>query len=300
MLCWLSLQTTGVAMAQQTAVDSPPGMLVYSGSRHMHIHCTGAASAAQTPTVVLEAGLGSTLLDWRSVQQQLSTRGRVCAYDRGGYGWSERAAGPRVVPILARELDQLLLMAGEKPPFVITGHSFGGLVALYYAYRYPNKTAGLALIDSTHPQQFAVFDQAGIPTPQAPSGGTFFIRNFANVPDALPAPLKPLAQRLASQRKTVEVLYSELRSLRRNADLVSDIMPELPDVPVAVLSRSGQPDASATAAQRLRETVWLELQQSLADKFNTRLQVSAGNNHYLHLLEPTFVANAVADLAGYR
>lgn len=293
--CLIVLQPSAVSLAQQAPDDAMPGMLVHSGIRHQHIYCTGTSSGS-TPTVVLEAGLGSTMLDWHGVQNELSDSLRVCSYDRGGYGWSARAETVRLIHILAGELDALLLMAGEKPPYLIAGHSFGGLVAMYYAHRYPEKTAGLALVDSTHPEQFRVFDRAGIPTPQAPSGGTFFIRNFDNVPDALPVSIRPLARQLAAQRKTVEVLYSELRHLRRNADSVAKLFPSANQVPATVLSRSGATAANAKPARKLREQVWQDLQRDLAARLNTELQIAETPNHYVHLAEPALIGMAIKNL----
>ncbi len=295
LLCFIMLHMPNTLYAQQVPDDAMPGMLVHSGVRHHHIHCSGPTNVS-TPTVVLEAGLGSTMLDWQSVQADLSSSFRVCSYDRGGYGWSARARTVRLVHVIADELHQLLLMAGEKPPYLIVGHSFGGLLAMNFAHRYPQKTAGLVLVDSTHPLQFQTFDQAGIPTPQAPSGGTFFIRNFANVPAALPQAIKPLAQRLAAQRKSVEVLYGELRHLRRNADLVANAFPVTNQLPVAVLSRSGDVAADAPAPRQLREKVWRDLQNDLAARFETPLLTANTTDHYIHLSDPTLTNQAIRNL----
>ncbi len=286
-------QDTMQSMTQFT-IDSPPGQYVHNGIQQMHINCSGQGNI----TVVLESGLGSTSLDWALVQNRIAKQTRVCSYDRSGYGWSDRSASVRVVPTMARDLDKLLLMAGEKPPYLLVGHSFGGLIAQYFAHEFTEKTAGVVLVDSTHPNQFSVFDEAGIPVPQAPKGERFFIRNFDSVPDALPANLKPIAAQLAAQRKSVEALYNELRTLRGNANLVkSKITVPLP-VKTRVISRSDRIQPNATKNKILLEAVWQELQQDLAKRNQTELTVAATNDHFVHLSEPETVARIILEAAG--
>src|SRR5690606_34553013 len=80
---------------------------------------------------------------------------RVCAYDRAGYGWSEDGPAPRDLDTLVGELDALLANAGVEGPYVLAGHSFGGLVALAFAQRTQDDVRGVALLDSSHPGQLA-------------------------------------------------------------------------------------------------------------------------------------------------
>lgn len=275
----------------QMSIDSPPGQFVHTGLQQMHINCTGHGDV----TVVLESGLGSTSLDWLLVQEQVSPHTRVCSYDRSGYGWSDRSQSVRVVSTMARELHKLLLMAGEKPPFVLVGHSFGGLIAQFFGNEFSEETVGVVLVDSTHPEQFRIFDEVGIPTPQAPRGGMFFIRNFGNVPEALPGPIKPLARQLASQRKSVEALYKELRTLRRNAELVHNSVSSPLPVKTRVISRSSRVTSGASEKKVLRETVWRNLQRDLAARNQTDLTVASTSDHFVHLTEPDAVAEVILE-----
>jgi len=295
-LLWLLVTTVGCASKSvysqdkmQISIDSPPGQYVHTGARQMHINCSGHGKT----TVVLESGLGSTSLDWLLVQEKIAAHTRVCSYDRSGYGWSDRSSSVRVVSTMAKDLDRLLLMAGEKPPFMIVGHSFGGLIAQYFADEFAQKTAAVVLVDSTHPEQFRVFDNAGIPTPQAPNGGMFFVRNFASVPDALPEQLKPLATQLAAQRKSVEALYNELRTLRRNAELVQRKVSSPLPVKSYVISRASRVKPGSEDKKKLRETVWRDLQQDLALRNETALSVANTSDHFVHLAEPDAVVEII-------
>ena len=102
---------------------------------------------ASAPPVIFEAGIAATSLSWRLAQKEIAKFAPTLSYDRAGLGWSESAAKPRDVHTLVEELRSLLKAAGLDAPRVIVAHSFGGLIALDYAARYPAEVAGLVLID---------------------------------------------------------------------------------------------------------------------------------------------------------
>ncbi len=122
----------------------PPGKLVDVAGHSMHIHCTGSG----TPTVVIDAGNNCFSLEWTAIQEALQTTTRVCTFDRAGYGWSAAGPSPRDGATVVAELHTLLQAAGEPGPYVLVGHSLGGIHARLYAARYPNEVAGLVLIDT--------------------------------------------------------------------------------------------------------------------------------------------------------
>ena len=130
----------------------PPGEMVDVGSYRLHINCVGQGS----PTVVLDAGSGGFSAQWVRVQRELSGTKRVCAYDRAGMGWSEGGPDPRDARQITGELHTLLGKAGIEGPYVLVGHSFGGMYMQTYAARYPDEVAGVALVDSpTEPDQLS-------------------------------------------------------------------------------------------------------------------------------------------------
>jgi len=121
--------------------------LIDVGGHRLHLRCTGSGG----PTVVLEPGAGamSSALGW--ITPAVARQTRVCVYDRAGRGWSEPADAPQDGVRIATDLHTLLQRGQVPGPYVLAGHSFGGLYALTFASRYPGEVAGMALIDSTAP-----------------------------------------------------------------------------------------------------------------------------------------------------
>ena len=97
--------------------------------------------------MILEAGIGASSLNWTIIQAALSKFSRVCSYDRAWLGWSDPAVSPRTLSNASQELRALLNASQIPPPFVLVGHSFGGLLVRFYAARYPDQVAGLVLLD---------------------------------------------------------------------------------------------------------------------------------------------------------
>src|SRR5918997_4096310 len=130
----------------------PPGEMVDVGVYSLHINCVGRGG----PTVVLDAGSRGMSAQWVRVQREVSGTTRVCAYDRAGMGWSEAGPDPRDAEQISGELHTLLGKAGIEGPYVLVGHSLGGMYMQTYAARYPDEVAGLGLVDSsTDPEQFS-------------------------------------------------------------------------------------------------------------------------------------------------
>jgi len=130
----------------------PPGELVDVGGHRLHLIVAGVPTDA--PTVVLEAGMASMSANWAWVQHELAERGRVVSYDRAGLGWSEPGQGSRDAATSAEELHTALRAAGVGPPYVLAGHSYGGLVVRMFTDRYPGDVVGMVLVDSSHPDQW--------------------------------------------------------------------------------------------------------------------------------------------------
>ena len=120
-----------------------PGRMVHIGNSRLHLLESGNG----TPPVILEAGIAASCLNWTSIQAELARSMRVFSYDRAGLGWSDPARSPRTVSNAVEELHALLTAAQVPAPFVLTGHSFGGLLVRCYAARYPGQVAGLVLLD---------------------------------------------------------------------------------------------------------------------------------------------------------
>jgi len=111
-----------------------------------------------TPTILFEAGIAATNLNWRELQNTVADFAHTVAYDRSGLGWSSRSLSPRTPGNIAQELHNMLAAAGIKPPFILVGHSFGGLVMRRYALLYPEDVLGVVLVDPMRPEEWPPLD----------------------------------------------------------------------------------------------------------------------------------------------
>lgn len=151
------LGLAGVYHAYATRRDRqrfpPPGRLVDVGGFRLHLVAQGDAAAK--PTVILDAGMVSFSSNWAWVQPEVAKVTQVIAYDRPGLGWSDPGPEPRDAHSTARELHAAFEKASISGPYVVVGHSYGGLTMRAFADLYPDEVAGLVLVDASHPDQWA-------------------------------------------------------------------------------------------------------------------------------------------------
>lgn len=134
---------------------SMPGTLYDVGGHRLHLQCTGTGS----PTVVTESGLGGNSRLWTRIVDGTAPTTRVCTYDRAGTGWSGDVSRPQDSAAVVADLHELLTASGETGPYVLVGHSTGGVYAMTYAATHPNEVAGVVLLDSSSPQQFMILPE---------------------------------------------------------------------------------------------------------------------------------------------
>jgi pimeloyl-ACP methyl ester carboxylesterase len=118
------------------------------------------SSGSGTPTVVLETGLGAESAEWQPVQAAIENRFRVFRYDRAGRGASDPASEPRDASAMADDLARLLDAARMPAPWLLVGHSYGGLLMRLFAQRFRAQTCGLVLVEAMHEDQFEAFGPA--------------------------------------------------------------------------------------------------------------------------------------------
>ncbi|HXU74188.1 MAG TPA: alpha/beta hydrolase [Polyangia bacterium] len=130
--------------AKDAATWKPTGKLVEASGRKLHILCTGAGS----PTVIFEASGLSSSTDWERVLPEVGKSHRACAYDRAGMGWSDPVAGARTASDFVEEARGAFTAAGEKPPYVLVGHSAGGALVRAWQAAHPADVVGVVLVDT--------------------------------------------------------------------------------------------------------------------------------------------------------
>jgi pimeloyl-ACP methyl ester carboxylesterase len=277
----------------------PPGRLVDVGGYRLHLYCVGGG----TPTVVLDAGLGGGVPDWSTVQPGVSKFARVCAYDRAGMAWSDSGVRPRTSRQVVAELHALLGNAGERPPYVLVGHSIAGIHVQLYASQYPDEVAGLVLVDSSHEDQLSRKGMTGIPSFYPPLIKALSPFGVVRLMDLVGAPSPNIPPEVEAKRAAI---YSHTRSMYSYADEISAIAVSLEqlragpmrlgDKPLIVLthgmkeaSNAGSPEGVEQAAQ-----AWAELQTDLARRSSSGRQIIAERSgHYIQFDQPDLVIDAI-------
>jgi len=133
------------------ADDTSGGRLVTVGDHHLYVHCSGMPSKM---TVVLVNGLGAGLEVWKSVLSEVGKFARVCSYDRAGEGHSDKIGHLQTPDQVVNDLSRLLEAERVSPPYILVGWSLGGIYVREFAQRYPDLTAGIVFVDSSHEEQY--------------------------------------------------------------------------------------------------------------------------------------------------
>ena len=277
----------------------PPGRLVDVGGYRLHLYCVGEGA----PTVVLDAGLGGGVLDWSTVQPEVSKFARVCAYDRAGMAWSDSGVRPRTSRQVVTELHALLGNAGVRAPYVLVGHSIAGIHVQLYAGQYPDEVAGLVLVDSSHEEQLTRKGMTQIPSFYPPLIKAVSPFGVVRLMDLVGAPSPNIPPEVKAGRAAI---YSHTRNMYSYADEISAIPVSmgqlraapmrLGDKPLIVLShgmKEANPAGSTEGADQA-EQAWAELQADLARRSSGGKQIIAEKSgHYIQFDQPDLVIDAI-------
>ena len=267
--------------------NPPPGSLVELNGRKVHVLCAGEGS----PTVILEAGLPASSLTWMSVFPEIAELTQVCAYDRPGYGWSQPTTSPRTAETIVQELRVLLQSTGIQPPYILVGHSFGGLLMQLYATRFPNEFTGMVLVDSSHPDQaHRTLDLQEIDTisfAMKTLGPIGIVRLLFPVPAGNPesrdVSVREQERELLMTSRTLRTATREMSGLRESLRQVTESTVDLGSKPLVVLSEG-----------RRRAESWQALQEDLSRmSTNSEWQVVDGAGHFVQHDQPDVVVDAV-------
>lgn len=305
---WEALSRAGAAKA-----FPPPGRLVDIGKRRIQLDCRGAGA----PVVVFESGLDSLgSLSWARVHDETATFTRACAYSRAGVMWSDAAPGPFSAERVADDLHRALAVAGEKPPYLLVGHSLGGPYALVFVGRYPADVAGLVFVDASHPDQIArLRAAAGKDLDQGVGqlklgnalAWTGLVRLItARGPVAPPtAPAKVSDADRALLPSSVHEMLSESEGLAKTL-ASAGLARRLGDRPIVVLTHGVSMSAVDLAKAQLSpaqgvalDVAWQAMQREEATwSSRGRQAIVAGATHYIQLDRPDSVVSAIREVVG--
>jgi pimeloyl-ACP methyl ester carboxylesterase len=277
------------------------GEMVDVGGYNLHLYCRGEAGAS---TVVMDSGLGGTVLDWQLVQPELAKSMRVCTYDRAGMGWSEAGPQPRTSHQIVEELHTLLGKAGVRGPYVLVGHSFGGTNMQVYASQYPDEVAGMVLVDSALEDEKAVaLTQSHQPSPllmkiYATIGLTRLPYTLGGETSGLTSPEHEDEQAaISSHRKHIFAVADETSSLEESFDENRADPISLVDKPLMVLT-AGSVQLAGTGLSRdqvnLIDELHSESQAALTRRSENAKQIIVEDSgHYIHVEQPGLVTDAI-------
>jgi pimeloyl-ACP methyl ester carboxylesterase len=279
-----------------------PGEMADVGDYSLHLNCTGEAGGA--PTIVMDSGLGGTVLDWQLVQPELAKSMHVCTYDRAGMGWSDTGDQPRTSEQIVKELHTLLGNAGVKGPYVLVGHSFGGTNMQVYGSQYPDEVAGMVLVDSALEDDKAVaLTQSLQPSPlllkiYATIGLTRLPYTLGGETSGLTSPeLEDEQAAISSHRKHIFAVADETSSLEESfAENRTDPM-SLGDKPLMVLT-AGSVQLTGTGLSQeqvnLIDKLHSESQAALTRRSENAKQIIVEDSgHYIQVEQPGLVTDTI-------
>ena len=305
----ITLAAGARAKAALRASHPPIGQMVDVGGYKLHISCVGVGS----PTVILDAGAGDLGLTWAQVQPTVARSTRVCTYDRAGLGWSEQSPRPRSAEVMVDELHTLLTNAGISGPYMLVGHSLGGLVVRQYAHTYPAGVAGIVLVDSAHEAQWLRFPQAVRNNLPSVLRQLRLVQAAASIGiGALKPSLMPLERRLPLEvAETARALKLSGNDIGTGAAELANLaggrtppLVTLGDIPLIVLSQSHRDPETVPSGAAITPAVLQEYDQTqeqlqrelTALSTNGKRIVADGSGHYVQLDRPDLVIRALEEL----
>lgn len=290
-----------------------PGKKVDVGGFRLHFYQTGQTG----PTVVLLPGSGDIGLVWNPVQKQLSDEAIAVSVDYAGLGWSEFGPPDRGLTQESYEVHTLLKTAGLKPPYLLVGHSYGGLLALRLAHDFPGEVSGIVLVDASTPDlrlkyregdQF-VWDLARNRAKKRPVPAVIFHREIA--PEVNTVPMERQAPDLKDFEPEIAGIYREfLKQPMVFAKGQRDHLPEelrdmaasphdyfLGELPLAIISANAsdqyQDDPDEAERWEWRRQSRLDL---AAFSSKSKLFLAEHSGHMVHLDQPDLVVSVIRDM----
>ena len=287
------LSLTNIAQAKDKRY---PGELIDIGTHRLHINCVGEG----TPSIIIDSGLGGSSLEWFNIQKNLAENTRICSYDRAGYGWSDVGPSPRTTARIAKELKTLLTKAKIPGPYLLVGHSFGGYNIRYFASEYPELTAGLVLIDSSHHEQFNTEEfKRVIRKPQSENivnrKKSFRLQRIIPIiADNYPVETKKTAYMLMSRFKSTSTMVDESNNMEISAQQVAEKTDHQPyGFPVSIITRGKRVWPENELGNR-REQQWARLQNDLKKiSLQSDQHLAYESGHIIHLDQPSLVTENI-------
>jgi pimeloyl-ACP methyl ester carboxylesterase len=288
--------------------------MVDIGGTRLHIYCAGEGS----PPVIFESGMSDSGYTWATILQQTAEKTRTCLYDRPGLGWSDPNEQLFFTEDVAKNLNILLENAGITPPYILVGHSIGGVYIRSFYNQHPEKVVGMVFVDSTHENEATFYQKSEEEENSAYKTmlnlceliASLGILRLTGVMGSLleDSNLPPRVQRAAVSRLNRVSYCQGVRREKESSDIdVSQTEPPDPlgDLPLIVISgakalnpvRNRFYIGPVPPRQRKNTVVWQEIQKDLTDLSSNSKQVLAyRSGHYIHWDQPALVISAIDEM----
>jgi pimeloyl-ACP methyl ester carboxylesterase len=310
--------TSAIAEDQRMLPYAAPGQLVDIGGRRINMQCMGTNG----PTVVLMSGIFSWSLIWYKTQAEIALKARVCAFDRANYGFSDPTLQPQIVSDVVEDLHKALQAGSIPGPYVLVGHSLGGLEARVYAQRWPQEVAGMVIVD-TSPAGEGLIDENNPDFDEVMGGESYAAGLLHCALLEVHGKLQPSSSEFKDCSATLPIdtpaaikkVWPQFFSAYYFADKVSLMSSlythrydsadhhRLGAIPLVVLSAEntfGTWNANTPAIIRFNKTflkTWIAMHEALAHLSSRGIhRVIKGSGHQIQLDKPQAVIDAVDDV----
>jgi pimeloyl-ACP methyl ester carboxylesterase len=274
-------------------------------------------------TIVIESGSGSNCAEWFGIQDNLSQHAKVVVYNRPGYPWSEHIKEKRNPKNIANELRQMLENEGLEPPFIIVGHSFGGMVANAFARLFPEATQAVVFIDATHPEHRRFEDLGGNSIMMSISGKISKMKFFKTMSNLgflafFTKPIKVYVEMTLPNAESeiknavsygykaygsFDAITDELESIMES-NIQFQLLPQFPNIPLRIIYHNPQKNIDQMVQYKLPqndaeaiEKLWQELDESfLIYSSKSKRVVSNKATHLINTDDSELIEKEIIDL----
>jgi len=303
------------AIIDDVAYTRPQKLVTIESNRRLNVYCTGAGS----PTVIFDSGLGDGTRAWGLIQSAIAEHTRACSYDRAGLGFSDPPTRPSTSTNVVDDLHRLLRAAHVKPPYVLVGHSLGGMHVKLYAETYLSEVAGLVFVDPSHEdlgkgawaidpesrRTYAPYIEALHRCLEARTddfvAGSELVKNCGPFPDPhYSAAINAVEVQLGKQHGRLQARVSEQENVWfTSADQVRAAYRPLGDIPIIVLTHEASARGPAeTQEQRdAKNKLWIDLHDQIAAMSTRGKRFTVGYaGHYIQMDQPQVVIDSILEI----
>ncbi|MDQ8736229.1 alpha/beta hydrolase [Paenibacillus sp. LHD-38] len=287
---------------QDKKTYQPVGRQYEVAGSKMHLYTEGKGNT----TVVFASGWGTVnpYADFSPLYEGLKQHVKIAVYDRFGYGYSDMTDRKRDIDTITDEIHELLLVSGQKPPYVFAAHSLGSLEAIRYAQRFPEEVKGILLIEGGSPEYYSTSPELTL-IPWIHSGlrttgilrTLYHINGFAewaanqsNGDKLLTEEQKELNRKATLLKVGNRNMRDEIRQSRENAETVLAGGKPL-NIPLTVLTADDFGKLS-------KDQAWMDSEAALPSwSISGKQIIVQGSSHYLHNYQPDIVVDELLQLA---